>query len=125
MIALWSAFSLVRIDGADADVVPTLLWRWQKTPEEAFLAEQANRPKAAPSGAAVVVGPGDWPGFRGPARDGRVTGVTIDTDWAARPPELVWKHRVGPGWGSIAVAGDRVFTQEQRGGDEAVVCYAA
>jgi outer membrane protein assembly factor BamB len=51
--------------------------------------------------------------------------VKLDPDWAAHAPELVWKTRVGPGWGSFAVAGGRVFTQEQRGPDEAVVCYDA
>src|SRR5205807_1917357 len=74
----------------------------------------------------------DWPGFRGPARDGRIGGVKIDAD---RPPaEPLWKHRVGPGWGSFAVVGKssgspddemRLITQEQRGPDEAGVCYAA
>ena len=34
----------------------------------------------------------------------------------------VWRRLVGPGWSSFAVVGDRVFTQEQRGEDEAVVC---
>jgi outer membrane protein assembly factor BamB len=54
-----------------------------------------------------------------------VTGVKLDPDWAKRAPELVWKKRVGPGWGSFAVAGGKLFTQEQRGPDEAVVCYNA
>ena len=30
---------------------------------------------------------------------------------------------MGPGWSSFAVAGPRLFTQEQRGAMEAVVCY--
>ena len=34
----------------------------------------------------------------------------------------MWKHRIGPGWGSFAVVGNRLFTQEQRGADEVVVC---
>src|SRR5262249_19075967 len=37
----------------------------------------------------------------------------------------VWRHRVGPGWSSFAVVGNRLYTQEQRGQDEAVVCYDA
>jgi outer membrane protein assembly factor BamB len=32
---------------------------------------------------------------------------------------------VGPGWSSFAVAGNRLFTQEQRGPMETVVCYDA
>jgi outer membrane protein assembly factor BamB len=34
----------------------------------------------------------------------------------------LWRRRVGPGWGSFAVVGNRAFTQEQRGETEAVVC---
>jgi outer membrane protein assembly factor BamB len=54
-----------------------------------------------------------------------VTGVRIGTDWSARPPRELWRQRVGPGWSSVAVAGGRLFTQEQRGDNEAVVCYDA
>src|SRR5690606_26784933 len=45
--------------------------------------------------------------------------------WAQTPPRLVWKKRVGPGWSSFTVAGERLFTQEQRGEMEAVVCLSA
>ena len=56
---------------------------------------------------------GDWPGFRGPARDGRLANVRIVTDWKAHPPKLLWKQRIGPGWSSFAVVGERAYTQEQ------------
>lgn len=126
LLGAWATIGQLRYDGAGGDLLPAVSWRWQPTAEERFLAEEAAKPKPAVAEARpVVVGPGDWPGFRGPNRDARLAGVTIGTDWAARPPELVWKHRVGPGWGSFAVVGDRLFTQEQRGPDEAVVCYAA
>ncbi len=36
-----------------------------------------------------------------------------------------WRIKVGPAWSSFAVAGKRLFTQEQRGDNEAVVCYDA
>ena len=69
--------------------------------------------------------PGDWPGFRGSERDGALRGVRLLTDWDQHAPQLLWKQRVGPGWSSFAVVGDRLYTQEQRGKDEAVVCYDA
>jgi outer membrane protein assembly factor BamB len=65
----------------------------------------------------------NWPGFRGPGRDGIVSGVQIRTDWSAAPPVQMWKRAVGPGWSSFAVQGDRFYTQEQRGEDEVVSSY--
>lgn len=65
----------------------------------------------------------DVPEFRGPRRDGVVPGPALDLDWASRPPEELWKHPIGGGYSSWAVVGPWAVTQEQRGEDEAVVCY--
>ena len=65
----------------------------------------------------------DWPGFRGPGRDGIIRDVRIETNWATSPPVAIWRRPVGPGWSSFAVAGDSLYTQEQRGDDEVVACY--
>ena len=73
----------------------------------------------------LVAEPQDWVGFRGPRRDSRVTGTTFATDWSSRPPRERWRIAIGPAWSAFAQVGSRLFTQEQRGESELVVCYDA
>ncbi len=126
----FGAFMLLRVDGMDGAFAATFNWRWTPTPEQKLLAELSKAPVPAPveplaTTDVIELQPGDWPGFRGANRDGRLAGVTIATDWTKSPPKELWRRRVGPAWSSLAVIGPRLYTQEQRGDDELVICYDA
>jgi outer membrane protein assembly factor BamB len=58
---------------------------------------------------------GDWPGWRGPRRDGISTDTNLLTAWPQNGPPLVWTARgLGQGFSSVAVTGGRVFTMGDR-----------
>lgn len=130
LLLTWSFFALRRMDGLTGSIKAATSWRWSLTPEDRYLASRKNMDLHSattrePATQPISLIDGDWPGFRGLHRDGRLTGANIRTDWTANPPKQLWKHRIGPGWSSMCVVGDRVFTQEQRKELEAVVCFSA
>lgn len=124
IFAACGAWALVRTGGFSGDMDNEFAFRWAKSHEDRVVEQQDE-----PLGAAAVdidseIAPAEWPGFRGPARDGIAPQVQrFTTDWSASPPIEVWRRDVGPGWGSFAVRGDLVYTQEQRGEEEVVACY--
>jgi outer membrane protein assembly factor BamB len=128
VLLAWLYPSILRLDGVDGSFAAQISYRWEPKSEELFLKEMESRkapPAIGPEASAVALRAGDWPEFRGPNRDSKLPGVRIATDWKERAPKLIWKQRIGPGWSSFAVLGNNLYTQEQRGEDEAVVCYDA
>jgi outer membrane protein assembly factor BamB len=143
----WTAIRIAGINGAG---IAEFHWRWEHTPEERLLGSVADArpvaaavtpaapppdvpvaptldakateavPATAPTASTTTI---SWPGFRGAHRDGVVAGVRIGTDWRAAPPVALWRRPIGPGWSSFAVAGDILYTQEQRGDEEIVSAY--
>lgn len=125
---LGAAFPLLLQNfGTFGDFSFDLDWRWNQTPEQRFMAERNQRDGEVPTAIESVdtdfVDP-PWPGFRGPNRDGKQLGTVVDSDWS-QPPEELWRIKVGPGWSSFAATKRLLFTQEQRGPNDAVVCYVA
>jgi outer membrane protein assembly factor BamB len=142
---LWT---LLRTDGVTGEGRSQFAWRWTPTSEQQLLAKPAvaelpppaaavpatqpnasqptmpeKQTEAAPAPRLARRPPAEWPGFRGPQRDSRVSGIKIATDWTANPPVELWRRPVGPGWSSFAVGDGRLYTQEQRGDFEVVSCY--
>ncbi len=118
-------WTLLRTGGVTGGFASDLSWRWAKTPEQRLLAQAPEASAGLPAASAAPETAADWPGFRGPHRDGIVPGVRIETNWSASPPVQLWHRPIGPGWSSFAVHGHLLYTQEQRGEDEVVACYDA
>jgi outer membrane protein assembly factor BamB len=148
VVVACAAFTMLRANGISGDGVADFAWRWSKTPEQRLVAQTILPPAVVipvasvatkipvetpavtthveePAPVAAAKSTDNWPGFRGPGRDGIVSGTHIKTDWSTSPPVELWRRPIGPAWSSFAVLGDLIYTQEQRGEDELVTCYNA
>lgn len=97
--------------GAREELNPSELARLQKAPLE-IPRPQANA--TAP-----------WPQWRGPNRDGASPESGLFTDWDHSPPKVLWKHPIGQGYSSFAVARGRVYTLDAKENLERVLCLNA
>ena len=122
--------TMLRTEGVWGNARPELYWRWEPSAEEKLVANKDARATVDIQSLqeetldAGLTNP-EWPGFRGPTRMGFQSGVEFATNWNDSPPEELWRIQVGPAWSSFALAGDLLFTQEQRGEMESIVCYEA
>lgn len=87
----------------------------------------AMRMLVLPAGCLLLLGNAqaqDWPQWRGPGRDNKVTGFTAPKTW---PKELKqkWKVPVGQGVSSPVLVGDKLYVFARQGGDEVIRCLDA
>jgi outer membrane protein assembly factor BamB len=66
----------------------------------------------------------DWPQWRGPNRDGKVSGFKAPASW---PKELTrkWKVTVGSGDATPALVGDKLYVFTRQGDEEVTLCLKA
>ena len=76
-------------------------------------------------GAIILAGMGraeDWPQWRGPKRDGVSAEKNLLKAWAVTGPKLLWQVKdIGRGFGSMTVAGGRIYTTGNKGLDNEFV----
>ena len=66
-------------------------------------------------------GGADWTQWRGPSRTGVSTDTGLMTPWPPSGPPRVWAvSGLGAGYGSVSVAGDRIFVQGMQRGESVV-----
>jgi len=121
---------LLRTEGMRSDFSMEFPWRWTSSTEARLVADTkslqgAGMAEFAATDVDAWLSNPEWPAFRGTGGAAQQVGTVISSDWSTNPPQELWKIPVGPAWSSFAVAGELLFTQEQRGDDETVVCYAA
>ncbi|MDX1963588.1 MAG: PQQ-binding-like beta-propeller repeat protein [Pirellulales bacterium] len=64
----------------------------------------------------------DWPQWRGPKRDNISASTGINTDWEAKPPQLLWQMEgLGDGYSSVSIVGNRLYTVGNRDNAQCVM----
>lgn len=66
-----------------------------------------------------------WPQWGGPKRDFQSAAGELADAWPEAGPERLWERALGPGYSSLVVEGERVFTLYQSGEEEVVVALDA
>jgi outer membrane protein assembly factor BamB len=81
-------------------------------------------PVAAQQKSAPVSGTGDWPQWRGPARDGAVPAASVPKTWPKAYAEK-WRVDIGEGYSSPVTSGGRVFIHSRKDPLEVVTAVNA
>src|SRR5262245_35932947 len=73
-----------------------------------------------------AAGPGEWPQWRGPHRDGISAETGLLKSWPAEGPKLLWKTGgVGSGYSSVAIAGGRIYTLGDTADSQVLIAKSA
>lgn len=67
----------------------------------------------------------DWPHYHGPGQDGVSHETGWNTDWEKSPPPVLWDAKVGRGFASVAIVGNRLYTMGFAKGEDTVYCLNA
>ena len=69
------------------------------------------------AGAFAAAADTEWPGWRGPNRDGKSADRGLLKEWPAEGPKLLWKvDDIGVGFSSVAVTGGKVYISGDQDG---------
>lgn len=74
--------------------------------------------------APMALAAGDWPQYRGPARNGEAPAVTLKA-WPEAGPQVIWERDFGSGFSEITVANGKLFTMFAEGEPEKRSEYVA
>ena len=108
------------------DMQMILTHRWEPTDVEILQQHRASQTSIKPPTSAtlsLVARPEDMPTYRGKDSMGHIVGPPLSQDWEASPPQPIWKQPCGGGYAQLVVVEPFAVTIEQRGSNEAVVCY--
>jgi len=102
-------------------------WLARNAPADSALpsASSENADVADPKPTTITILETDWARYCGPNGDREIHEPQCSFDWRNQPPKELWRHPVGDAWSSFSLVGSRLYTQEQRGPQECVVCYQA
>lgn len=115
---LWLTFFYPDFGGnADFSRWRPRYWSWQS--------DDYRLPEAKVTGIDLATSTAwDFPQFLGRERDQVVPGMALQGSLPARETALQWRMDVGDGWSGFAIVNGYAVTQEQRGTEECVTCYA-
>jgi outer membrane protein assembly factor BamB len=123
-LAVGGTLASVRDVRFTGDMFPILQFRWE-SPQGVSEWHTEKTTWVAPSPIELADHPGfDFPEYRGRNRDGAI----VIPVWLPEIPkrgykQADWRHYVGGGYSGFVVVGNVAVTLQQRGENEAVVCY--